>query len=186
MLHRQDLQSFEFSSATSETSVAVIKIINCSVKNSTFELSSNSLGSIAGGLYNGKIINSYAYKNAISGNSTHNGGMVGISENSSITNCYVYKNGYKVNKTNRGLIIGTAKKVNSVTHCYYNEGSSIDIVYNMPQNCKLEHNDEITTNFTTTSNDTPIHELLNQWIGNDTTYLQWKADTTLPAVFITQ
>ena len=160
------------------------KIINCSVKNSTFELSSNSLGSIAGRLYYGEIINSYSYKNAISGNSSHNGGMVGIAENSSITNCYVYKNAYNVNKTNRGLIIGTATKVN-VTYCYYNEGSSLKPIYTS-NNCTFSSNDEITPDFTATSNNIPIHELLNQWIGNDTTYLQWKADTTLPAVFITQ
>ena len=160
-------------------------IINCSVRNDTIESTLGSSGGITGGLYNGKIINSYAYKNAISGNSSHNGGIVGISDNSSITNCYVYKNGYKINKTNKGLIIGTATKVN-VTHCYYNEGSSLEPIYDMSNNCTFSSNDEITPNFTATSNNIPIHELLNQWIGNDTTYLQWKADTTLPAVFITQ
>ena len=160
-------------------------IINCSVRNDTIESTLGSSGGITGGLYNGKIINSYAYKNAISGNSFHNGGIVGISDNSSITNCYVYKNGYKINKTNKGLIIGTATKVN-VTHCYYNEGSSLEPIYDMSNDCTFSSNDEITPDFTATSNNIPIHELLNQWIGNDTTYLQWKADTTLPAVFITQ
>lgn len=161
------------------------KIINCSVRNDTLESAKGALGSIAGRLYNGKIINSYSYKNAISGNSSHNGGLVGISDNSDITNCYVYKNGYKVNKTNKGLIIGTATKVN-VIHCYYNEGSSLEPIYDMSNNCTFSSNDKITPDFTATSDSIPIHELLNQWTGNDTTYLQWKSDTTLPAVFITQ
>ena len=159
------------------------QIINCSVKNSQIKRSQlnsaiTSIGIITGYLYNnGKIINCYSSNNTISTNITHNGGICGHSLNGTITNCYTHSN-----NNVKGEIIGYGNKA-TVTNSYCDKAPLIN---EDNDNCVTKGNYKYNETFTATSNNIPIHELLNQWIGNDTTYLQWKADTTLPAVFITQ
>jgi hypothetical protein len=152
------------------------KIINSSVKNVTLESTTGSLGILTGYLYNGNITNSYSSNSTSTQSITHNGGICGYAQNSTIANCYIYSN---INV--KGQIVGTGDK-STITYCYCDQGP----LYNDNKNCTTPKNYIYKTDFTATSNNIPIHELLNQWIGNDTTYLRWKADTTLPAIFITQ
>lgn len=154
-------------------------IINSSVKSTIISSSNNDdhLGIITGHLNDGKIINSYSCNNTTSKNTNHNGGICGYVLNDTIMNCYIYSN-HNV----KGQIIGTGDNA-TVLNCYCDQAPLIN---KDNENCNPKGNYKYNENFTATSNNIPIHELLNQWIGNDTTYLQWKADTTLPAVFITQ
>jgi hypothetical protein len=152
------------------------KIINSSVKNVTLESTTGSLGILTGYLYNGNITNSYSSNSTSTQSITHNGGICGYAKNGTIANCYIHSN---INV--KGQIVGTGEK-STITYCYCDQAP----LYNENKNCTTPKNYIYKTDFTATSNNTPIHELLNQWIGNDTTYLRWKADTTLPAIFITQ
>lgn len=145
------------------------KIINCSVTNTTLDSSIASLGFITGYLNKGKIINSYSFKNTIKGKTNSRGGITGYSTSSIITNCYVYKNSYNDQIKNKGLIIGSATNT-TVEYCYYNPSTTIDIIYNMPNNCTMNSNYEISTSFTSTEKNTPVYQLLNQWIEEQTTY----------------
>ena len=141
------------------------KIINCSVRNTKIESTEGACGVVIGRLSNGQIINSYSYQDSISGKSNYRGGIAGYSENSSITNCYVYKNNFNSNKTYKGLFIGSASKT-TINNCYHNPSTTMDIIYNMPNNCTLSSIYEFTANFTTTINDSiiPIYILLNKWV----------------------
>jgi hypothetical protein len=156
------------------------KIINCSVKNSTLAPTATSLGTIAGYLYKGEITNCYSSNNTISGESTYKGGICGFAQNGTITNCYVY-----ANENVNGQFIGYASST-TLTKCYYDISKSTLALIKTSKSCTTNSNYIYKTNFTATSDSIPVYQLLNQWIGNNTTYLQWKADTTLPAVFITQ
>ena len=154
-------------------------IINCSVRNTTLEASLGSLGIITGCLYEGNIKNSYSCNNTVNQKTAHNGGICGYAQNSTITNCYTY-----VNQNVKGQVIGTGEKSNAL-NCYCDLGP---VIYDN-NNCTNKGNYKYTTNFTATSNNTPIYQLLNQWIESQETspsiYIQWKADSTLPAVFVT-
>ena len=154
-------------------------IINCSVRNTTLEASLGSLGIITGYLYEGNIKNSYSCNNTVNQKTAHNGGICGYAQNSTITNCYTY-----VNQNVKGQVIGTGEKSNAL-NCYCDLGP---VIYDNT-NCTNKGNYKYTTNFTATSNNTPIYQLLNQWIESQETnpsiYIQWKADSTLPAVFVT-
>lgn len=156
------------------------QIINCSVKSTTIEAPLGSSGVITGYLHGGKVLNSYSCNNTISPKSSHNGGICGYSLNGFITNCYIYSN-----KNVKGQIVGTGENA-TVTFCYcektplYNSKTGI---------CTFEKNYLYATNFTATSNNTPIYQLLNQWIESTGTeasnYIHWEKDSTLPAVFVT-
>ena len=156
------------------------KIINCSVRNSTLAPTANSSGTIAGYLYKGEITNCYSSNNTVSGKSTYNGGICGFALNGTITNCYVY-----TNENVKGQFIDYASST-TLTKCYYDISKSTLALIKTPKNCTTNSNYIYKTNFMATSDSIPVYQLLNQWIGNNTTYLQWKADTTLPAIFITQ
>ena len=154
-------------------------IINCSVRNTTLEASLGSLGIITGYLHEGNVTNSYSCNNTVNQKTAHNGGICGYAQNSTITNCYTY-----VNQNVKGQVIGTGEKSN-VLNCYCDLGP---VIYDK-NNCTNTGNYKYTTNFTATSNNTPIYQLLNQWIESQETtpsiYIHWKADSTLPAVFVT-
>ena len=155
------------------------QIINCSVKNTTIEVPLGSSGVITGYLHAGKVLNSYSYNNTISQKTSHNGGICGYSQNGIITNCYIYSN-----KNVKGQIIGTGENA-TVTFCYCDKTP----LYNSKTGtCTFEKNYLYTTSFTATSNNTPIYQLLNQWIESANTessaYIHWEKDSTLPAVFI--
>ena len=158
------------------------EIINCSVKNTTISSSNEegSSGTIAGYLYKREIINCYSSNNIVSGESTYKGGICGFAQNGTITNCYVY-----ANENVNGQFIGYAYST-ILTKCYYDISKSTLALIKTSKSCTTNSNYIYKTNFTATSDSIPVYQLLNQWIGNNTTYLQWKADTTLPAVFITQ
>ena len=157
------------------------EIINCSVKNTTIESSNGSLGVIAGYLNNGIVLNSYSSNNTTLGKASHNGGICGFAQNVSITNCYIYSN-----QNVKGQIIGTGNTA-TVTYCYCDQ-SPIIYSYNK-EDCNLNKNYKYNDHFITTATSTPVYQALNQWIDTQTTYtssfIQWKADTTLPAEFIT-
>lgn len=155
------------------------KIINCSVKNSTLAPTATSLGTIAGYLYKGEITNCYSSNNTISGKSTYNGGICGFAQNGTITNCYVY-----TNKNVNGQFIDYASST-TLTNCYYDISKSTLALIKTSKSCTTSPNYKYN-NTSFTINNTPIYLLLNQWIGNDSTYLQWKTGTTIPAVFTTQ
>lgn len=156
------------------------QIINCSVQSTTIEAPSGSSGVITGYLHDGKVLNSYSCNNTISQKTAHNGGICGYSQNGIITNSYIY-----ANKNVKGQIIGTGNNA-TVTYCYCDKTP----LYNSKTGtCTFEKNYLYTTNFTATSNNTPIYQLLNQWIEFDNTepsnYIHWEKDSTFPAVFIT-
>lgn len=155
-------------------------IINCSVTNTTIEAPSGSLGIISGYLYEGKVLNSYSCNNTASNTTSHNGGICGHCHNGTITNCYIYSN-----KNVKGQIFGTGENP-TVTFCYCD---NTPLYNSKPGTYTFNKNYIYTTNFTATSNNTPIYQLLNQWIeSQDTeqsTYIHWKKDSTLPAVFVT-
>ena len=153
-------------------------IINCSVRNTTLEASLGSLGFITGYLYEGNIMNSYSCNNTVNLKTTHNGGICGYAQNGTITNCYVY-----ANIDVKGHIVGTGSNA-TITYCYCDQ---VPLINNNTGGCTYGENHKYTTSFTATSNNTPIHQLLNQWIEssntNKGTYIYWKEDPTLPAVF---
>lgn len=157
------------------------RIINCSVKNTTLEASLGSLGIITGYLHEGNIMNSYSCHNTVNKKSTHNGGICGYGLNGTLTNCYVYSN-----NNVKGHIIGTGKHA-VITYCYCDQ---LPFISSNEEGCSYGKNYQYTTNFTATSNNTPIYQLLNQWIeSQDTTsdtYTPWKEHSSLPAAFITQ
>ena len=154
-------------------------IINCSVRNTTLEASLGSLGIISGYLYEGNIMNCYSCNNTVNKKTTHNGGISGYAQNSTITNCYTY-----VNKNVYGQIIGRGE-ISNALNCYCDLGP---VIYD-EKDCTTKGNYKYTTNFTATSNNIPIYQLLNQWIEsqetNSSIYIHWKAGSTFPAVFVT-
>ena len=155
------------------------KIINCSVKNSTLAPTATSLGTIAGYLYKGEITNCYSSNNTVSGKSSYQGGICGFAQNGTITNCYVY-----ANENVNGQFIDYASST-TLTDCYYDISKNTLALINTAKSCTTSPNYKYN-NTSFTINNTPIYLLLNQWIGNDSTYLQWKTGTTIPAVFTTQ
>ena len=143
------------------------------------EASLGSLGIVTGYLYKGNIMNSYSCNNTVNKKTTHNGGISGYAQNSTITNCYTY-----ANQNVKGQVIGTGEKANAL-NCYCEQKP----VINDDKDCTTKGNYRYTSSFTATSNNTPIYQLLNQWVEsqetNSSIYLHWKADSTLPAVFVT-
>ena len=156
------------------------RIINCSVRNTTLEASLGSLGAITGYLNEGNIMNSYSCNNTVNKKTTHNGGICGYGQNSTLTNCYVYSN-----NNVKGHIIGTGKDA-VITYCYCDQ---LPFISSNAGGCSYGKNYQYTTNFTATSNNTPIYQLLNQWIESQETsqsiYIHWKEDSIFPAVFVT-
>ena len=126
-------------------------------------------------------MNSYSCNNTVNKKTTHNGGICGYGQNSTLTNCYVYSN-----NNVKGHIIGTGKDA-VITYCYCDQ---LPFISSNAGGCSYGKNYQYTTNFTATSNNTPIYQLLNQWIeSQDTTsdtYTPWKEHSSLPAAFITQ
>ena len=155
-------------------------IINCSVKNTTLETSLGSLGIITGCLYEGNVMNSYSCNNTVNSKTAHNGGICGYAQNGTISNCYVY-----ANIDVRGHIVGTGSNA-TITYCHLDQ---LPLIKDNTGGCSFGKNYQYTTKFTATSNNTPIYQLLNQWIesqGTDkTSYIQWKKDSSLPAIFVT-
>ena len=155
-------------------------IINCSVRNTTLEASLSSLGFITGYLYEGNIMNNYSCNNTVNNKTTHIGGICGYAKNGILTNCYVYSN-----DNVKGHIIGTGDHT-SITNSYCDQ---LPFINKNEGGCTYGGNYQYTTSFTASSNNTPIYQLLNQWIEsqvtNPNTYIHWKADSTLPAVFVT-
>ena len=159
------------------------KIINCSVNNTTMESSNGSSGAIAGCLNNGIVINNYSSNNTSSEKTTHNGGICGYAQSSIITNCYTY-----ANHNVKGHVVGTGKNNTTVTYCYCDQGP---VVYSYNKgDCIIDLNYKYYEDFTATSNNIPVYQLLNQWIETQTTYagpfIQWKEDSILPALFVNQ
>ena len=156
------------------------KIMNSSVKNATIESSTGSAGIITGYLNEGEVINSYSSSNKTSEKTTHSGGICGYAQKGTITNCYIYSN-HNV----KGQILGTGN-YSTVTHCHCDKNPLIN--NNNNKSCTAKENHKYTTNFTTSDN-TPVFQLLNQWIEEQTTYseifIHWKEHFTLPAVFVT-
>lgn len=154
-------------------------IINCSVKNITLGASLGSLGIITGYLNEGNIMNSYSCNNTVNKKTTHNGGICGYAQNGTLRNCYIYSN-----QNVKGQFIGTGKKA-SILNCYCDQ---TPLINDNIGDCTYDKNYKYTTNFTATSSNTPIYQLLNQWIeSQDTetsTFIRWQADSTLPAVFV--
>ena len=154
--------------------------MNSSVKNATIESSTGSAGIITGYLNEGEVINSYSSNNKTSEKTTHSGGICGYAQKGTITNCYIYSN-HNV----KGQILGTGN-YSTVTHCHCDKNPLIK--NNINKSCTAKENHKYTTNFTTSDN-TPVFQLLNQWIEEQTTYseifIHWKEHSTLPAVFVT-
>ena len=155
-------------------------IINCSVRNSTLEASLGSLGIITGYLYGGNVINNYSCNNIVNNKTTHIGGICGYAQNGTLTNCYVYSN-----DNVKGHIIGTGDHA-TIKNSYCDQ---LPFINKNAGGCTFGGNYQYTTSFTATSNNTPIYQLLNQWIESQETnpsiYIHWKADSVLPAVFVT-
>lgn len=155
-------------------------IINCSVRNSTLEASLGSLGIITGYLYGGNVINNYSCNNIVNNKTTHNGGICGYAQNGTLTNCYVYSN-----DNVKGHIIGTGDHA-TIKNSYCDQ---LPFINKNAGGCTFGGNYQYTTSFTATSNNIPVYQLLNQWIESQETnpsiYIHWKADSVLPAVFVT-
>ena len=155
-------------------------IINCSVCNTTIKNTEMELGSITGYITEGKIINCYAYNNKITGKK-YRGGFCGYSSKGEIMNCYIYKITFDSNNSNKGLFVGNTANNTILTNCYY-DTSSPALIKN--GSYTTESNYKFTTDFKDTETNTPVFELLNQWVGEQTNYNRWQPDDNLPAVFV--
>ena len=159
------------------------RIINSSVKSTILEASIGSLGIVTGYLYEGYVMNSYSCNNTVNNKTTHNGGICGYAQSSTITNCYTY-----ANQNVKGHVVGTGKTNTTVTYCYCDQGP---VVYSYNKSdCNIDLNYKYHEDFTATSNNIPVYQLLNQWIEsqetNQSSYIHWKGDSILPALFLNQ
>jgi len=154
-------------------------IINCSVCNTTITNIEMELGSITGYLAEGNILNCYIYNNKVLGDN-YRGGICGYSNNGQITNCYVYKLSLDSN-TKKGIFIGKATKT-TLSFCHSVSTSSLSLIKEA-SSCTTTPNYKFTTDFKDAETNTPVFELLNQWVGEQNNYNRWQADDNLPAVF---
>lgn len=148
------------------------KIINCFTQNNTIKVSAETYAGGIAGSADGRISNCYTYYNqfSIPNGSYILGGITGSSTyNTKLTieNCYIY---HKQNSTNWGAAVGLPYKV-TLDNFFHNKGKAF---YDKASDKAKTYD----ANFCI--DDTPITDLLNAWIGENTTFNPWTMSNGTP------
>ncbi len=168
------------------------EIINCHVNNINIHIKYESktiTKQEAGGLIGfcqGVILNCYSANNTIRNQESYTGGICGKTSTAHIENCYIYS--LDIVKNKGGLFVGTSANSNFTHNCYY--GVTIPIIGRVNGD-QTSRNIQYTNDFTDASN-TPVYQLLNQWITDiastlypDYTFTSWTSGgKDFPAIFI--
>ena len=148
------------------------KIINCFTQNNTIKVSEGTNGGSIAGSADGYILNCYTRDNqfstsaksykigSITGSSTYNTKLT-------IENCYIY---HKQNSSNWGAAVGNPNKV-TLNNFFHNKGKAF---YNKTSDKAKTYD----ASFCIDGN--PITDLLNTWIGEDTTFNTWTMSNGIP------
>jgi len=141
-------------------------------KNDTIKVSAETYAGAIAGSADGYILNCYTYDNrfsvpsgsykigSITGSSTYNTKLT-------IENCYIY---HKQNSSNWGAAVGLPYKV-TLNNFFHNKGKA----FHDKTSDKAKTYD---SSFCIDGN--PITDLLNTWIGEDTTFNTWTMSNGIP------
>lgn len=148
------------------------KIINCYTKNDTIKVSAETYAGAIAGSADGYILNCYTYDNrfsvlssrykigSITGSSTYNTKLT-------IENCYIY---HKQSNSNWGAAVGLPYKV-TLNNFFHNKGKAF---YDKTSDKAKTYDSSFCID------DIPITDLLNIWIGEDTTFNTWTMSNGIP------
>lgn len=148
------------------------KIINCFTQNNTIKVSKDTYAGAIAGSADGRISNCYTYYNqfsvpndsyklgSITGSSTYNTKLT-------IENCYIY---HKQNSSNWGAAVGLPYKV-TLNNFFHNKGKAF-------YDSTSEEAKTYDASFCIDG--ISITDLLNAWIGENTTFNSWTMSNGIP------